>query len=159
MPAGYDRKHPCDRQRLHTFHKETVPALTLLPVSTALVFLKMTTSVRRYSEGSPVMCSRHYIKAHHSGACSGPVARARAGQAPYLEAIFCGFATCIKNTQRLSFCRAMVVHTSKPSTWKQRQAELYEFKANVIYKESSRKARAIQENLVSKEKKKKHPEI
>ena len=49
----------------------------------------------------------------------------------------------------------MAVHPFNPSTWEQRQGELCEFKASLVYKESSRLARAVtQRNPISKSKNK-----
>ena len=49
----------------------------------------------------------------------------------------------------------MVVHTFNPSTWEAETGRfLSEFKASLVYKVSSRTARAIQRNPVLKKKKK-----
>jgi hypothetical protein len=45
----------------------------------------------------------------------------------------------------------MVVHAFNPSTW-EAEAEISEFVASLVYKVSSRIARAIQRNPVSKNK-------
>jgi hypothetical protein len=45
----------------------------------------------------------------------------------------------------------MVAHTFNPSTW---EAEISEFKASLVYRVSSRTARAVQGNPVSEKKKK-----
>jgi hypothetical protein len=47
-----------------------------------------------------------------------------------------------------------VAHAFNPSTW-EAQAGGFEFKASLIYKVSSRTARAIQRNPISKKKKQK----
>jgi hypothetical protein len=48
----------------------------------------------------------------------------------------------------------VVVHTSIPAHRRQRQADLCEFKASLVYRVSSRTARGTQRNLVSKKNKK-----
>ena len=40
-----------------------------------------------------------------------------------------------------------MVHTFNPSTWKQRQADLYEFKASLVYRVSFRTTKATQRTL------------
>jgi hypothetical protein len=47
----------------------------------------------------------------------------------------------------------MVVHAFNPSTWEGRGRRISEFEASLVYKVSSRTARAIQRNPVSKKKK------
>jgi hypothetical protein len=44
----------------------------------------------------------------------------------------------------------VVVHAFNPSTWRGRGRRISEFKASLVYKVSSRTARAIQRNHVSK---------
>jgi hypothetical protein len=46
----------------------------------------------------------------------------------------------------------MVVHAFNPSTWEAEAGGFLEFKASLVYKVSSRTARAIQRNTVSKTK-------
>jgi hypothetical protein len=48
---------------------------------------------------------------------------------------------------------AVVVHAFNPSTWGGRGRQIYEFKASLVYKVSSRTARATQRNPVSKNQK------
>jgi hypothetical protein len=48
----------------------------------------------------------------------------------------------------------VVVHAFNPSTWRGRGRRISEFKASLVYKVSSRTARAIQRNPVSKNKNK-----
>jgi hypothetical protein len=50
--------------------------------------------------------------------------------------------------------RAVVVHAFNPSTWEAEARQISEFKASLVYKVSSRTARAIQRNPVSKTKQK-----
>ena len=54
----------------------------------------------------------------------------------------------------LKHCRKLkpgvVAHTFNPSTGRQRQVDLCEFKASLVYLESSRTARTIQRNPVLK---------
>jgi hypothetical protein len=52
-------------------------------------------------------------------------------------------------------CLAVVVHAFNPSTWEAEAVRFQEFKASLVYKVSSRTARATQRNPVSKKKKKK----
>jgi hypothetical protein len=49
----------------------------------------------------------------------------------------------------------MVAHAFNPSIQRQRQAGISEFEASLVYRVSSRTAKAIQRNPVSKKKKKK----
>jgi hypothetical protein len=49
----------------------------------------------------------------------------------------------------------MVVHAFNPFTWEARGRRISEFQASVVYRVSSRTARAIQRNPVSKNQKKK----
>ena len=49
----------------------------------------------------------------------------------------------------------VVAHTFNPSTWEGRGRRISEFEASLVYKVSSRTAKAIQRNLVSKNQKKK----
>ena len=51
-------------------------------------------------------------------------------------------------------CKPLVAHTLNPNTWGQTQADLYEFEASLVYRVSSRTARATQRNPVSKNKNK-----
>ena len=49
--------------------------------------------------------------------------------------------------------QVVVAHTFNPSTWIwERQVDLFEFKVNLVYRESSRTARATHRNLISKNK-------
>ena len=52
-----------------------------------------------------------------------------------------------------------MAHTFNPSTWEAEAGRISEFEASLVYKVSSRTARAIQRNPVSKKKKKKEKEI
>ena len=45
------------------------------------------------------------------------------------------------------------MHAFNPSTWRQRQADLYKFEASLVYRVSSRTTRDIQRNPVSKKQK------
>jgi hypothetical protein len=49
-----------------------------------------------------------------------------------------------------------MTHAFDPSIWRQRLVDFCEFKASLIYRASSRTARATQKNLVSKRKLKFH---
>jgi hypothetical protein len=49
----------------------------------------------------------------------------------------------------------VVVHAFNPSTWEAEAGGSFEFEANLVYKVSSRTARAIQRDPVSRKKKKK----
>jgi hypothetical protein len=49
----------------------------------------------------------------------------------------------------------MVVHAFNPSTWEAKSRQISEFKASLVYKVSSRTARATQRNPVLKNQKKK----
>ena len=49
----------------------------------------------------------------------------------------------------------VVAHTFNPSTWEQRQVDLYEFEDNLVYKASSRTgSKATDRNSISGKKKK-----
>jgi hypothetical protein len=50
------------------------------------------------------------------------------------------------------FCRAVVAHAFNPSTWEAEAGRFSEFKASLVYRVSSRTARATQRNPVSKNK-------
>jgi hypothetical protein len=54
--------------------------------------------------------------------------------------------------------QAVVAHAFNPSTWEAEAGGFPEFKASLVYRVSSRTARAIQKNPVSKKKKKKKKE-
>jgi hypothetical protein len=49
----------------------------------------------------------------------------------------------------------VVKHTFNSSTWEQRQADLCEFKASLVYRENSRTTRATQRNPDAKNQKRK----
>ena len=50
---------------------------------------------------------------------------------------------------------AVVVHGFNPSTWEAKAGDLCEFKASLVYRMSSRTAKATQRNRVLKKQKKK----
>ena len=52
----------------------------------------------------------------------------------------------------------VVVHAFNPSIWEVKTVDLYEFKASLVYKASSRAAKTTERNPVSKTNNKKNPE-
>jgi hypothetical protein len=51
---------------------------------------------------------------------------------------------------RVLYCQAVVVHAFNPSTWEAEAGGFLSFKASLVYRVSSRIARATQRNPVSK---------
>jgi hypothetical protein len=64
-----------------------------------------------------------------------------------------------KNNKRVCFSWAVVAHAFNPSTQEAEAGGFSEFEASLVYKVSSRTAKATQRNPVSKQNKTKQPEL